>query len=262
MKNNSTILNQIIANKRIEVEELKKTKTYKDFENSNYFNYNCKSLKEKLSSTKFGIIAEFKRKSPSAGIIEDKKDANYYSELYQNLGASAISILTDQTYFGGSIDDVLKVRESTKIPILRKEFIIDEIQIIESKAIGADVILLIAEILTKKEIISFTILAKSLGLEVILELNHPSLIEKIYEEVDVVGINNRNLANQTTSIQTSFDLFQFLPSNKIKISESGIKTREEIIALQELGFNAALIGESILKNTDNLLKFNTLNYAR
>jgi indole-3-glycerol phosphate synthase len=245
-----TILDQIVATKKREIEILKDHKSYQDFEKSIYFEKKCLSVKANLLEKEFGIIAEFKRKSPSAGKIVVENSIAYYLENYQRFGAAAISILTDNNYFGGSCEDIFLNREQVKIPILRKEFIVDEIQIVESKAIGADAILLISEILTKEQIKSFTTLANSLGLEVILELNKSSMFEKIYEEVDVLGINNRDLAEQKTDIQTSFDLFSFLPASSIKISESGIRSDEEINALKNIGFHGVLIGESILKKND------------
>jgi indole-3-glycerol phosphate synthase len=261
MKQESTsILDKIIATKRDEIKDLKQNKSFKDFEKSIYFQTPCHSLKTSLRNSNFGIISEFKRKSPSAGFITDRNVLDQVS-YYQNNGVSAISILTDSNYFGGTIEDILLVKQEVFVPILRKDFILDEIQIIESKAIGADVILLIAEILSKEEIISFTTLAQSLGMEVILELNHAFLFDKIYEEVDVIGVNNRDLAQQITKIQTSFDLYNFLPSNSIKISESGIKTVDELIRLKEIGYKGALIGESILKNENLLLEFNPKEYA-
>jgi indole-3-glycerol phosphate synthase len=256
-----SILNQIVVHKLKEVKILKEQKTFQDFEKSIYFNDKCLSLKEKLIEKDFGIIAEFKRKSPSAGKIVTNKSIDFYIEAYQQNGAAAISILTDKIYFEGCCDDIYLNRKNIQIPILRKEFIVDEIQIIESKAIGADAILLIAEILTKKQIILFTTLANSLGLEVVLELNKSSMLEKIYSEVDVIGVNNRDLSIQKTDLNTSFNINSYLPSNICKISESGITNKNEIIALKNSGFHGALIGESILKNKEIKQAFNEFNIS-
>ncbi|MES2588574.1 MAG: indole-3-glycerol phosphate synthase TrpC [Bacteroidota bacterium] len=258
------ILEQIVSKKRHEIELLKSLKTIRSFEKEASFNRNCISLSENLLQTNFGIIAEFKRKSPSAGEINSAINISEQSLLYQKSGASAVSILTDNAFFGGSIEDIHQARKTLTIPILRKEFIIDELQIFEAKASGADAILLIAEILTKKELLHFTILAKSLGLEVLAEFHSFKELEKLNKEVDVIGINNRNLDTQTTSVENSYKLAEFLPKNKLLISESGIKTSEEIQKLISLGYKGALIGESILKdkNPAELIKqFNTKSYV-
>jgi indole-3-glycerol phosphate synthase len=257
--NQKTILDQIVATKIKEINVLKQQKTFRDFEKSIYFETKPRSLKGNLNDKKFGIIAEFKRKSPSAGRIVGEHPISYYLDIYQEHGAAAISILTDKNYFDGSCDDIFNNRDEVNIPILRKEFILDEIQIIESKAIGADAILLIAEILSKEQIISFTTLANSLGLEVLLELNKSTMLEKVYHEVDVIGVNNRDLSIQKTDLNTSFNLHDYLPKNVCKISESGISKKEEIVALKNIGFQGALIGESILKNRQIEEVFNEFN---
>jgi indole-3-glycerol phosphate synthase len=260
----TNILDRIVATKRAEIKILKEQNTFKDFEKSIYFDSKCHSLKGALIEPNFGIIAEFKRKSPSAGKIIENNEIDFYIQEYQKQGAIGMSILTDNSFFEGNNADIFNFREQIKIPVLRKEFILDEIQIIESKAIGADVILLIAEILTKEQIISFTTLANSLGLEVLLELNKSSMLEKIYDEVDIIGVNNRDLSLQKTDLNTSFNLNQYLPQNICKISESGISKREELINLKKCGFSGALIGESILKNkqVEQIFReFNSLNYV-
>ena len=258
------ILEQIVIQKRKEIQVLKGLKTINDFEKEIYFNRKNISLSQSLRQTEFGIIAEFKRKSPSAGEIDSNKSILDQTLLYQKSGVSAVSILTDETFFGGSVNDILQIRNSLSIPILRKEFIVDEIQIFEAKAVGADAILLIAEVLTKKELLHFTILAKSLGLEVLAEFHSFKELEKLNDEVDVIGVNNRNLDTQTTNIENSYKLAEFLPQNKLLISESGIKTTEEIQKLISFGYKGALIGESILKdkNPAELIKqFNSYSYV-
>lgn len=243
-----TILNEIVYNKCKEVEILKTKYRFSDFEKMPLFNKPIDSLVESLSSKDFGIIAEMKRKSPSAGVIKTDFSPLEIAQTYVEAGVAGISILTDFDYFGGSVEDVLSVKQHLNVPVLRKEFIIDEIQIFEAKAIGADAILLIAEILTAQQVKTFTIIAKSLGLEVIMELHDFTELDKIYEEVDILGVNNRNLKIQQTDLETSFRLAPYLPKNQLKISESGIKTAEEIKALAAVGYQGALIGESILKN--------------
>ena len=245
-----TILDTIIEVKRSEVLEAKKRMKYSDLENLEHFNRPALSLKNRLSQSSFGIIAELKRKSPSAGVINEQLDITRQGKFYEESNVSGISCLTDNTFFGGSLDDLTLLRKSVNVPILRKEFIVDEFQLFESKAYGADVILLIAEVLTKEEILHFTIIAQSLGLEVIVEFNEKSNLEKLNENIDMIGINNRDLHLQKTDIQTSKDFYKYLPPNVVCISESGIKTKDELFELDKIGFNGALIGESILKSND------------
>lgn len=245
MKN---VLHEILTQKKQEVALLKKSTTLQALQEKPLFTKPTRSLSLSIRDKGFGIIAEIKRKSPSAGVIVPKLDIQDLALSYENAGAAGISCLTDQHYFGGSTEDLQKVAECSAVPVLRKEFIIDEIQIFESKAFGADAILLIAEVLTKEEILHFTIIAQSLGLEVLLELHHTSELHKINEHVDLIGINNRDLKAQKTDIQRSLDLLPYLPTDRIRISESGIRTKEELFSLQAAGFQGALIGESILRN--------------
>lgn len=259
-----TILDQIIQNKRAEVAQLKTKYSFHDFEKTPFFEQNCRSLKKAIQAKKFGIIAEFKRKSPSAGIINEDLDLAEIARIYELNEMAAMSILTDKHYFGGTNDDIAIAKTHSSLPILRKEFIVDELQIFESKAIGADAILLIAEVLSKQEITSFTTIAKSIGLEVILELHEPIMIDKIDPQIDILGVNNRSLKLQKTNLQTSFDLLPYLPHNLLKISESGISSKKELLALKEVGFEGALIGESILrvdKKSDFLKQLNPSSYV-
>lgn len=244
------ILDQIIVSKKKEVELLKQKFSYADFENSPFFTQDSRSIVSRLQTNEFGIITELKRKSPSAGYINKNLDVIQQAKLYEASGAAAISCLTDYFYFGGSSEDLKSIKPATSIPILRKEFIIDEIQLFESKAIGADVILLIAEILTKEQALHLTIMAQSLGMEVIMECHSYNELKKVNDLVDVIGVNNRDLQAQKTDIQTSFDLYNFIPEGKICISESGIKSKEDLIQLSEKGYHGALIGEHILSNSN------------
>lgn len=244
-----TILDTIIEQKRKEVEILKSEFKIKDFEKSPLFSADVLSMKDAIKSNDFGIIAEIKRKSPSAGVLRESINPKILAQEYEQSGAVGISVLTDLEFFGGSIIDLIDVKKNVSIPVLRKEFIIDEIQIFQAKAIGADAILLIAEALTEEQALHFTILAQSLGLEVIMEFHEKSEMYKINDEVDIVGVNNRNLKLQKTELKTSIELFDFLPKDKILISESGIQTKEELIQIANCGYHGALIGESILKNT-------------
>jgi len=244
-----TILDTILEQKRTEVEILKAHFTLKDFEKSPFFFEKTVSMKASILSKGFGVIAEIKRKSPSAGNMRADLNPVALGKEYQDSGVAGISVLTDFNFFGGSIDDLIAVKKEVLIPVLRKEFIIDEIQIFQAKAIGADAILLIAEALTEEKALHFTILAQSLGMEVIMEFHEKSEMYKLNDEIDIIGVNNRNLKLQKTDISTSIELFDFLPKEKVLISESGLQSKEELAHIASIGYNGALIGESILKST-------------
>jgi indole-3-glycerol phosphate synthase len=189
-----TILNKIIENKKKELNLLAGMTSVRDLENSRLFKREIISLSEFiLDKTKTGIIAEFKRKSPSKGIINSSSSVEEVTSGYFRAGASGVSILTDTQFFGGSNSDLLRAREKSLFPILRKDFIIDEYQVIESKSIGADAILLIAAALEKKVIVNLSQLARSLGLEVLLEIHELDELEKVNQYVNIIGVNNRNL---------------------------------------------------------------------
>lgn len=254
------ILDQIIVTKKKEVEFLKKKYSYTDFESQPFFHQKTASLSARLKSPDFGIIAEIKRKSPSAGMIHKELNAIDQALKYEASNATAISCLTDHFYFGGSIDDLIAVKTAVSIPVLRKEFIIDEIQLFESKAAGADVVLLIAEVLSKQEALHLTIMAQSLGMEVIMECHSYNELKKVNDLVDIIGVNNRDLQAQQTNIETSFDLYKFIPEGKLCISESGIRSREDVIRLAETGYHGALIGEHILHQLDPAQAIRELQY--
>jgi indole-3-glycerol phosphate synthase len=203
-----------------------------------------------LRKDKSGIIAEIKKQSPSKGIINKYVNIEKTSIGYIQAGASAISVLTDKTFFGGCNQDLLTARKFNFCPILRKEFIINEYQIIEAKSIGADAILLIAACLTKNEIRSFTNLATSLGLEVLLELHDETEIEKITDKINIIGINNRNLKTLKIDLSTSFYLADKLPKEKTKVAESGIEIIESILKLKEIGYSGFLIGSYFMKHPE------------
>jgi indole-3-glycerol phosphate synthase len=245
------ILSKIIENKRIEVDERKSLYPIKLLEKSIYFNTKPVSLKKYLlREDKHGIIAEFKTKSPSKGEINQYADIEKVSVGYMQAGASALSILTDQKFFGGSFNNLTKARTYNYCPILQKDFFIDEYQIVEAKSIGADAILLIASVLSETEIKKMTNLAYSLGLEVLLEIHNKVELLKLNEAIDVIGINNRNLNTFETNIQNSIDLYPFLPNGIVKISESGIHDVQDLLKLKSVGFNGFLIGESFMNTTN------------
>ncbi len=216
-------------------------------------------FKQELECSKLGFITEFKRKSPSKGWINREANIETVVSNYESVGATALSILTDTPFFGGKPMDLLRARELTKLPILRKDFIIDEYQVVQSAAWGADAILLIAAALPKKELHKLARLAKSLGLDTLLEVHSKEELDYINEDIDVVGVNNRNLSTFHTSIEVSIELASSIPADCLKISESGIKTAEEISTLLQLGYRGFLIGEHFMKHPDINKAFNSLN---
>ncbi|MFK7831746.1 MAG: indole-3-glycerol phosphate synthase TrpC [Winogradskyella sp.] len=245
------ILDQIVKDKHKEVNLKKELIPIKAYEQLPYFEMKTTSLSKKLKASDTGIIAEFKRKSPSKSIINDTALVEDVAVGYENAGVCGMSILTDEIHFGGTMDDVIVAREHCSLPLLRKEFIIDEYQIIEAKAIGADAILLIASILNKAQIKQFSELAKSLKLDVLLEVhNEEELHKSMMPSLDMLGVNNRNLKTFEVSLETSKQLSQLIPNDFVKISESGISSIDAIKELQPYGYQGFLIGENFMK-TDN-----------
>ncbi len=241
------ILDTIVAKKKIEVVRDKRIRNIPALESEVLFKKETKSFRDfMLRKDKTGIIAEFKRKSPSKGIINDTSTVEEVTADYVKYGASAISILTDETFFGGSLNDLLKAT-SYEIPILRKDFIVDEYQVIESKAHGADIILLIAACLSKKEVKTLSAVAKNIGLNVLLEIHNEAELDHICDEIDVTGINNRDLKTFKVDLKHSIELCKKIPADKIKISESGIDAPETVHHLKENGFNGFLMSEKFMK---------------
>jgi len=245
------ILEEIAAYKIKEVQENKDLYPVKLLERSIFFKTPCVSLKNYLNrKDKVGIIAEIKKKSPSKGIINKYANIEKVSIGYMQAGASALSVLTDEKYFGGKNEDLTTARKYNYCPILRKDFTVDEYQVLEAKSIGADVILLIAAILTKEKIQELTKLAHSLGLQVILEVHDEDELEKINSDVDVIGINNRSLKTMVTDVEQSFHLSDKIPEEFLKISESGLKNADTLIKLKKAGFNGFLIGEFFMQQSN------------
>ena len=241
------ILDTIIDFKRLEVAERKKAISIDAFEAMSFFEQKPASLKSSIQElSKTGIIAEFKRQSPSKGIINANASVEEVTKAYEQFGASGISVLTDKEFFGGSLDD-LSIAVQRTIPVLRKEFIVDEFQIIEAKAYGASVILLIAACLTPSQVKQFSTTAKSLGLEVLLELHDETELNHICEAVDFVGINNRSLKSFEVNIEHSLQLKNKLPKEKLSIAESGIYDVETFKLLKKEGFDGFLMGEYFMK---------------
>ncbi|RLJ67153.1 indole-3-glycerol phosphate synthase [Lacinutrix venerupis] len=245
------ILTKIVKDKRIEVNLRKQLIPVAQLEQSILFNKKTISLANKLKNSNTGIIAEHKRRSPSKQIINNTLNVFDVAKGYENAGVCGMSVLTDGKYFGGSLDDLLTARASCNLPLLRKEFIIDQYQIIEAKAYGADVILLIAAILTKAEIKQYSEFAKSLNLDVLLEVHNEAELQKsIMPSLDMLGVNNRNLKTFEVSLETSKLLSEQIPDDFVKVSESGISSIEAIKTLQPFGYKGFLIGENFMK-TDN-----------
>ena len=259
------ILSEIIAHKRTEVELQKQSvspeqlreQVQKLMESSSVPRH---SMRQALASSPTGIIAEFKRRSPSKGWIYETAKAEEIPAAYETAGASALSILTDEKFFGGSLRDISTARPLVDIPILRKDFIIDEYQLLQARIVGADAVLLIAACLTQKECSTLTTQAHALGLEVLLEIHNPSELPYINKEVDMLGVNNRNLGTFVTDVRNSFriarQLQQAIGSKKgasdvrnmpILVSESGISHLETIRSLRAAGFRGFLIGEAFMK---------------
>jgi len=242
------ILTKIVNDKRIEVNLRKQLIPIKQLEHSILFERETVSLAKKLKASNTGIIAEHKRRSPSKQVINHDLNVFDVAKGYEDAGVCGMSVLTDGKYFGGSLDDLLTARASCNLPLLRKEFIIDSYQIIEAKAYGADVILLIAAILTREEIKTFSELAKSLNLDVLLEVhNETELHKSIMPSLDMLGVNNRNLKTFEVSLETSKQLSDLTPNDFVKVSESGISNIEAIKTLQPFGYKGFLIGENFMK---------------
>ncbi|MBC7946738.1 MAG: indole-3-glycerol phosphate synthase TrpC [Chitinophagaceae bacterium] len=247
------ILDEIVANKRKEVEKLKPLSPVERFEKKGFFwEIASRSLVQRLvGGESTGIIAEFKRKSPSKGWFKQKEvEIEPVVVPYNNLGAAGISVLTDEVFFGGDLDDLIQAKVVTDVPVLRKDFMVDPWQIAEAKAFGADVILLIAACLTKQEVKEMARYAKSIGLEVLLEIHNEKELEHICDEVDMVGVNNRNLKTFEVNIDTALQLINNIPTNKPAIAESGISDVETIVTLREAGYKGFLIGETFMKEPD------------
>ncbi len=245
------ILNEIVAYKQQEVEEQKSLYPVRLLERSIYFQSPTLSLsKYILRKDLSGIIAEFKRRSPSKGVINEFAKPEKVCLEYMRGGASALSVLTDTRYFGGSSHDLTVARKYNFCPILRKDFIIDEYQVVEARSIGADAILLIAEILSANQLKSLASFAFSIGLEVLFEVHDRESIGKLPPEAKIIGVNSRSLTDFNVSIENAIALIDLLPPDVVKVAESGIDSPETLIKLKELGFNGFLIGEHFMRNAN------------
>lgn len=247
----TNILDKIVANKRIEVEQQKKEVSI-DQLLKQIANVDRKQglFKQSLINSSTGIIAEFKRRSPSRGWIFENAKIKEVVPLYSNGGASAISVLTDTEFFGGTFADLTLASSLTQTPLLRKDFMVDEYQFYHAAAMGASAVLLIASSLTIQETKQFATKAKELGLDVLLEVHNEIELGHINEYVDVVGVNNRNLRTFVTDIQASFDLVDKIPDEFVKISESGISSPQTVIDLRQVGYRGFLMGENFMKTNN------------
>jgi indole-3-glycerol phosphate synthase len=253
----SQILDTIVAAKKEEVKTLHDQLTIKDFEQTTHYQRTPISLSKRLQQTgSTGIIAEFKRKSPSKGYFT-KADAPVEPvvQAYEFNDAAGCSILTDHQFFGGSLIDLHFARQTVSIPLLRKDFIINALQIHQAKADGADVILLIAAILTPQQVKDFALEAKLIGLESLLEIHDETELDHICPEVDMIGVNNRNLQTFEVSIDTSLRLIRHLPKDKPAVSESGISNVNSIVTLRQAGYKGFLIGEHFMRQPDPAIAF-------
>ena len=258
------ILQEIVATKRAEIDRRKRETDlqalYRQAETPRATRH---SLQEALRSSSTGIISEFKRRSPSKGWINRDADVQSVVRAYQQAGATALSVLTDTPYFGGTDDDLRAARQACSLPILRKDFTIDEFQLVESRVLGADAVLLIAAALTREQCRRFAEIAHQLELEVLLEIHDQSELDYYSEYVDVLGVNNRNLGSFHTDVANSFRLIEQMPQEATPISESGISNPDTVKELRAIGFKGFLIGENFMKTEapgDSLKSFiNALN---
>lgn len=244
-----TILDEIIQHKVTEVRERKQkrplilirekvTPCDRDF-------------KAALTQPGISVIAEIKRQSPSAGLIREDFDPSHIADIYTRSGASAISVLTDAKYFGGHSSYLMKTRSHSTIPILRKDFIIDPYQIVEARALGANAVLLIASVLEAEEIDAFIETASEMGMDCLVEVHDEAELEKaLGTKASIIGINNRDLKTFTIDLDTSLRLRSMVPESIVTVSESGIETREDVIRLEEAGFDAILVGTTLMKSGD------------
>jgi len=254
------ILTEIIANKRFEIDFQKRSITLEQMQNTVTDAKKVRSMRSSLMQNAPGIIAEFKRRSPSKGWIKQDAEISSIIPAYQAAGAAALSILTDEKFFGGNLSDIKNARPLTDLPIIRKDFVVDEYQLYQANIIGADAVLLIAAALSIEKCTELTHKAHELGLEVLLEIHSENELEYILPETDMVGVNNRNLGSFHTDVQNSFRLAELLPKETLLVSESGLSDGKTVRELQKAGFKGFLVGETFMKTPspgETLKKFIT-----
>lgn len=244
------ILQKIVAHKQVEIALQQEAVSIEQLIGICDFTVPNISMKTSLAVSSSGIIAEFKRRSPSKGWIKENADVSIIPSSYEQAGATALSILTDEYFFGGSLKDIQKTRPLVNLPILRKDFIINEYQLYQAKAMKANTILLIAACLTLNECKILTKKAHELDMEVLLEIHTEKELDYIDEDIDLVGINNRNLGTFHTNVENSFRIIEKLPKDILKVSESGISNPQIVKELRHVGFQGFLIGENFMKKED------------
>lgn len=251
MGSTSDILEKIVQHKRAMLPLRKGLMPTAVLERYPYFERKCLPLSDGLlSASRTGIIAEFKRKSPSKGVLNADADPVQVAKAYEANGASAVSVLTDDHFFGGSADDLMSVREAVSLPLLRKDFVIDEYQLLEAKAWGADIVLLIAACLTPAEVRSLSLSARTLGMQVLLELHAEEEIGHVCEHTELIGINNRDLRTFEVDVDRSLRMAGRLPADSVKVAESGIHSAEQVHRFRDNGFHGFLMGEQFMKAED------------
>jgi indole-3-glycerol phosphate synthase len=255
------ILDDIIVHKRIEIEQQKRSIPFDDVKRMSESVIDKRDFRGALSQKgKVNLIAEIKKASPSKGIIRQDFDPSDIACIYEQNGASAISVLTDQKFFQGNLS-FLKIARSvtSSIPLLRKDFIIDEYQVYQSKMAGADAILLIASVLEKQDLINLLAIAESIGLDCLVEVHTEEELRKVLQtNAEIIGINNRDLRTFRTDIQTTARLTQIIPNNKVVVAESGISSSEDVRFLKKCGVQAMLVGEAIMASKNIALKVKQL----
>lgn len=257
------ILDKIIANKKIEIEEQKRNMPFDEVRRLAENVADRRNFKNALSQNgKVNLIAEIKKASPSKGVIRHDFNPSDIARIYEKNGASAISVLTDEKFFQGNLS-FLKIARSitSSIPLLRKDFIIDEYQVYQSALAGADAILLIAAVLEKHNITKLLSIAKQLNLDCLVEVHTEEELKKVLEtDAEIIGINNRDLHTFKTNLQTTSELMQIIPDDKVVVSESGISSYDDVKFLQKCGVQAILVGESLMASDDIALKIKQLIY--
>ncbi|HEX2967547.1 MAG TPA: indole-3-glycerol phosphate synthase TrpC [Bacteroidales bacterium] len=246
-----TILDQIIYRKRLEVEKCKSLRPVSILNKSEFLSSKPKSLKDALMKRcSSGIIAEFKRRSPSKGIINNGVEPGNVCKRYASAGASAVSVLTNQEFFGGSVYDMNEVSHSVNCPVLCKDFVIDEYQIIEARSAGADAVLLISDILSARKMNELYRFVLSLGMDALIEIHDKKYLNAIPQDAAIIGINSRNLASLNVTIDHSLELASLIPDCYIKVAESGIRSVGDYFTLKNAGFHGFLIGEYFMNSAD------------
>jgi len=246
------ILDAIIANKKVELAETKRQVPFHDIKSKASNAEPARGFGKSLVGTgDIRLIAEVKKASPSKGVIREDFDPVAIAKIYEESGASCLSVLTEKKFFQGSLEYLGRIRKAVELPLLRKDFIIDEYQIHEARAAGADAILLIAACLEKQQIEDFLGTARQLGLDVLVESHtYKELDRSLHAGAALVGINNRDLTTFTVSLQTTLDLLKDIPDDRIVVSESGISTRDDVVKLHQAGVDAVLVGESLMRAKD------------